>query len=432
MRLVWCAILVGASLSAAAAEDDRARYAFYPLGGIVGKDIFLTYTVDLDPTTGIRDFECSQYTYDGHRGLDVTLASFRQQDIGVPVFAALDGTVVVAHDGEPDRNLYWVGNSAGNAVVLQHQGTHRTLYFHMRTGSVAVVPGQFVTAGTQLGLAASSGTSSWPHLHFQSEYNGAHYEPSAGPCREGSSYWANPNQVLLERSFHVGEFGFSSEPYASPATREDLAEDDHRRTGTYVQGSTIQFRFAVRNVPPQTSYQMRLRRPDGTIASTYSNAYGNAALIRALFTGGSFVLEPNVLGQWSVEIAFNGTTMVVAPFLVVASPSQIKNRAPHAIGASIKPAKPTVNDVPRCEVETSLLFEDPDYDVMRYRYEWFVGEHLVRQITSAGLMDALPRDTARPGDRITCRVTPSDGVLDGPSVTAAAKLSGSRWRAVPH
>ena len=122
--------------------------------------------------------------------------------------------------------------------------------------------------------------------------------------------------------------------------------------------------------------------------------------------------------------------MVVAPFLVVASPSEIQNRAPHAIGASIKPAQLSVNDVPRCEVETSLLFEDPDYDVMRYRYEWFVGDRLVRQVTSGGLMDALPRDAARPGDRITCRVTPSDGVLEGPSATAEANVSPPRRRAV--
>ncbi|HEX7708387.1 MAG TPA: M23 family metallopeptidase [Thermoanaerobaculia bacterium] len=416
------------------AEDERAPYAFYPMSGIVGKDVFLTYAVDLDSTSGIRDFDCSQYTYNGHRGIDVTLESFRQQDIGMPVFAALDGTVVATHDGDEfDRRLDGGGNSAGNAVVLRHKGTHMTRYFHLRNGSVAVVPGQFVTAGTQLGLAASSGTSSWPHLHFQSEYEGAHYEPSAGPCREGPSYWTNPNQVLLERSFHAGEFGFSSEAYEVPATRESLAEDRQARTGTYVHGSTIHYRLTMRNVPPQTSSQMRLRRPDGTIAVTRNQAYGNAALLRLFMTRGSFDLEADVLGLWRLEIAFNGATMVTAPFLVVASSSEIENRAPHAIGASIKPANLTVNDVPRCEVETSLLFEDPDYDVIRYRYEWFVGDRLVRDVTSGGLMDALPRDAARPGDRITCRVTPSDGMLEGPTATAEGKVALLlRRRAVAH
>jgi murein DD-endopeptidase MepM/ murein hydrolase activator NlpD len=74
----------------------------------------------------------------------------------VPVYAALDGEVVEAHDGEPDRSLEANTTSRGNWVALRHRGTHQTLYFHMHTGSVAVVLGQHVSAGTQLGLAAST------------------------------------------------------------------------------------------------------------------------------------------------------------------------------------------------------------------------------------------------------------------------------------
>lgn len=426
-RVVWAALFAATGFMTAA--DERAPYTFYPMSGILGKDAFLYNAVDLDPTTGIRDFDCSQYTYDGHRGIDVRLATFRQQDIGTPVFAALDGTVLFTHDGEPDRNLDGGGSSGGNLVVLRHHGTHDTHYYHLRNGSVAVVPGQTVSAGTQLGLAASSGTSTWPHLHFQSEYDGGFYEPSTGPCHEGPSYWTEP--VPIQRAFYLADFGFSPEPYELSATIEGVAEDRESRTGTYAQGSTIHFRFAMRNVPVQTSYEMRLRRPDGTIAATRSNSYDNDRLLRILFSWGSFDLEPSLLGEWSVEVAFNGSTMIVAPFLVVATASEIQNRPPHAVAASIKPERITASDVPRCEVETSLLFEDPDYDVMRYRYQWTVGDRIVREVTSAGLMDALPRNITRSGDRIVCRVTPSDGVLDGPSASTQVIVSShGRRRAV--
>jgi hypothetical protein len=429
MRLVACTILFGAAALASAEEPER--YAFFPLAGILGKDAFLSNAVDLDPSSGIRDFDCSQYTYDGHKGIDVRLSSFRQQDIGVPVFAVLDGTVFGAHDGEPDRNLDAPGYTGGNYVLIRHRGTHDTHYYHLRNGSVAVVPGQTVSAGTQLGLAASSGTSSWPHLHFQSEFNGAVYEPHSGPCREGSSYWSD--QVPIQREFFIAEFGFSPDAYEQSATPEGVAEDREPRTGTYVHGSAVHFRFALHNVPPQTSYEMRLRRPDGTIAATRVNSYANAALIRTLYSWGSFDLQPSVLGEWSVEIAFNGSAMVTAPFLVVADSTGIHNRAPRAVGASIKPAKLTSNDVPRCEVSTSLLFEDPDYDVMRYRYQWVVGGRIVREVTTAGLMDALPRDAALPGDRVLCRVTPSDGMLDGPAASAEVVVSPpDRRRTVRH
>jgi hypothetical protein len=429
-RAVWATLFAAAGLMPAAA-DEPARYAFYPMSGILGKDVFLFSAVDLDGTTGIRDFDCSQYTYDGHRGIDVRLHSFRQQDIGMPVFAALDGVVVLAHDGEPDRRLDGGGSSGGNLVVVRHGGTHYTHYYHLRNGSVAVAPGQTVSAGTQLGLAASSGTSTWPHLHFQSEHDGGFYEPHAGPCREGPSYWTE--QVPLQRAFELAEFGFSPEAYEQSATVEGVAEDREPRTGTYAQGSTIHFRFAMRNVPVQTSYEMRLRRPDGTVAATRGGSYDNAALIRSLFSWGSFDPEPPVLGDWSVEIAFNGSTMVVAPFLVVATTSEIRNRPPRAIAASIRPARLTSDDVPLCEVQTSLLFEDPDYDVMQYRYQWTVEDRIVREVTSAGLMDALPRNVARPGDRVVCRVTPSDGVLEGPSTSAQGIVSSpGRRRAVRH
>src|SRR6185436_3073314 len=146
-----------------------------------------------------------------------------------------------------------------------------------------------------------------------------------------------------------------------------------------------------------------------------------------------FDLDPNVLGTWSVEIAFNGTTMVSAPFLVVATSSEIRNRPPNAIAVSLEPALLASNDVPRCQVETSLVHEDPDYDVMRYRYQWLVGNRIVREVTSAGLMDVLPRDAARPGDRVVCNVTPNDGVLDGPSASAEVIVSSpERRRAVHH
>lgn len=70
---------------------------------------------------------------------------------------------------------------------------------------------------------------------------------------------------------------------------------------------------------------------------------------------------------------------------------------------------------------------------MRYRYQWTVGNRIVREVVSAELMDALPRDAARPGDRVVCRVTPNDGVLDGPSATAQVFVSSpERRRSVRH
>ena len=73
-------------------------------------------------------------------------------------------------------------------------------------------------------------------------------------------------------------------------------------------------------------------------------------------------------------------------------------------------------------VHASLAHEDPDYDLVRYRYRWLIDGRPFRTVTSAALSDAIPRATSLPGQRITCQVTPLDGRLAGPaaSITTAS------------
>jgi hypothetical protein len=70
-----------------------------------------------------------------------------------------------------------------------------------------------------------------------------------------------------------------------------------------------------------------------------------------------------------------------------------------------------------CFVRTSLATEDPDFELVRYRYRWTVAGALVRDVVSAGLSDVLSRDHGQ----ATCSVTPSDGKLEGPEASAAAR-----------
>ena len=102
--------------------DGIILYPFVPIAGTVWDDRFINNYVDLDPTGGILDWDCTDWTYDGHTGHDIDLRSFGEMDAGVPVFAALDGTVVVAHDWEFDRDTN-KGNQPANYVVIYHGGT---------------------------------------------------------------------------------------------------------------------------------------------------------------------------------------------------------------------------------------------------------------------------------------------------------------------
>lgn len=389
-------------------QAEPQSYPFHPQGGSLWQDLYITNFVDLDPSSGIRDWDCSAYTYDGHRGIDALIRSFREQMIGVPVFAALDGRVIDTHDGEPDMNTQQM-NVPANYVVLDHGSGHITLYLHFKRNSVAVNPGQDIKAGTQIGLTGSSGFSDAPHLHFESQLNGVPYEPFAGRCRSGQSNWAE--QTPIRREAYSTDFCFSNGPFTS----YPFHFDDAPRLGAYMVGQqTIFFRLLLGNLPEGSSYSFIFRRPDGSVAFGEQNAIGfSTQFFRLAWIWWGRGINLNVLGIWKLELSINGQKLVDAPFDVVASGAAITNRAPNPINIRFTPQSPSTEDVIFCRVQTSLVSEDPDYDIVSYRYEWKLNGSVIRQITSAALADTIPRGLVKTGDILTCTVTPSDGTADG-------------------
>ena len=127
------------------------------------------------------------------------------------------------------------------------------------------------------------------------------------------------------------------------------------------------------------------------------------------------------LGRWRVVVNLDGKTLSDTPIDVVTTAAGVRNRPPHTISAALRPASPTAQDVVECLVSTSLVAEDPDYDIVRYRYRWTVDGQLVRAVQSAALSDVLRRGLARPGRRVRCAVTPSDGRLSGPTAAATSR-----------
>jgi Peptidase family M23 len=106
---------------------------------------------------------------------------------GEPIHAVLDGVVVAAKDGMPERShlhpvreLALVTKTAvtfrpteegwqrivGNHVIVRSDGIHAA-FAHLTTGSVAVEIGQTVRVGDVLGRVGHTGNSTAPHLHFQ-------------------------------------------------------------------------------------------------------------------------------------------------------------------------------------------------------------------------------------------------------------------------
>jgi murein DD-endopeptidase MepM/ murein hydrolase activator NlpD len=92
----------------------------------------------------------SQYFHPGHLALDIAA------DIGTPIDAAADGTVLFAG---------WRNNGGGYQVWLSHGSGLFTAYYHM--SAVTVGAGEQVGRGQQIGRIGMTGWATGPHCHFE-------------------------------------------------------------------------------------------------------------------------------------------------------------------------------------------------------------------------------------------------------------------------
>ncbi|MDF1862416.1 MAG: M23 family metallopeptidase [Verrucomicrobiales bacterium] len=407
-------------------SNSLEKYTFYPHAGIATRaDLHLSNYTDQDTSGSYQDPFCGDRTYNGHRGIDTSILLWEHQDIGVPVFAALDGTVIATHDGEFDRNTSWNGQQA-NFVSIDHGNGHVTDYLHFKKNSVAVSVGNPVSAGQQIGLVGSSGISTGPHLHFATFLDGNFIDPFAGPCGESESLLLRQNEI--SSPMYIREFTI---------TTQDLNSWNGPPTATSNQGkflvnttSQLYFWINLVNMTNGANYRIRYLRPNGSVA--YDNGTHNfSSIYNWSWWWWRQTLTYNQTGIWKIEFSINGNVVARAPFEVVSSPSQMGNEPPKA--QAVKFANPVVFDeVPVCRITNPTVLDDPDYDVVRFRYVWKVNGSVVRDTVSAALADALALNLFSAGDTILCEVTPNDGTVNGPMRSVSATVAISSPPEVTH
>lgn len=135
-----------AASSRRASPAQTGRLVQYPVWGSV-TDYFGWRT---HPVYGTRHY---------HDGTDFNA------EIGTPVAAAADGTIIMAQ--------YYGGY--GRAIKVDHGGGVVTMYAHL--SSYAVDVGQEVSAGQVIGYSGNTGTSTGPHLHFTLVVDGTPVDP---------------------------------------------------------------------------------------------------------------------------------------------------------------------------------------------------------------------------------------------------------------
>ncbi|MDL2308660.1 peptidoglycan DD-metalloendopeptidase family protein [Bacteroidales bacterium OttesenSCG-928-C03] len=86
---------------------------------------------------------------------------------GTPVVAAFDGIIRVSRSN---------AGGYGNLIVIRHENGLETYYGHL--SKRLVNPGQLVNAGDTIGLGGNTGRSYGSHLHFETRYLGAPFNPN--------------------------------------------------------------------------------------------------------------------------------------------------------------------------------------------------------------------------------------------------------------
>ena len=102
----------------------------------------------------------SMYTHKHRAALDFKMTK------GTKVCAVRDGVVVrLKKDGNSGGSKVKYRKD-GNYIVIQHEDSTRSGYWHLKHDSVFVKVGDVVKQGDIIGLSGRTGYSYFPHLHF--------------------------------------------------------------------------------------------------------------------------------------------------------------------------------------------------------------------------------------------------------------------------
>ncbi len=279
---------------------------------------FIGAYVDQNSASGVfKDWNCGTRTYDGHGGTDIAIWPFpfnKVDNNSVEVIAAAAGTIIDKHDGEFDRNCVGVGSGlTANYVIIQHADASLALYWHMKKNSItSKAIGQTVVVGEPIGMVASSGSSSGPHLHFEvwaGNTASTRIDPYYGACNllNTSTWWVSQKPAyepaILKASVHITDYvpkvcpnsdttnesTFYTLPFNGPGMPTDFAK----------------FFVFLRDVSTGSIVDMKILNPNGTIYSSWNYTFTGA--FNVCYAGWSKHL-PITPGVCTFQAAYNGVT----------------------------------------------------------------------------------------------------------------------------
>ena len=169
--------------------------------------------------------------YRFHYGIDT------RNQTGDSIFCLFDGIARIAK-----RNRTY-----GNVVIIRHYNGLETFYAHC--SKLLVEPNQEVKAGQLIALVGSTGRSTGPHLHFETRYKGAAFNPEYMIDFENKKLISD-TLVLTKETFNYRNSGSSSVSSSGTTTTTSASGSVYYRvrSGDTLSGIASRQRTTVSNI----------------------------------------------------------------------------------------------------------------------------------------------------------------------------------------
>jgi len=265
-----------------------------PIDCSIGKDCWLANLVDLDTSSGVKDYKCEAESYNGHKGTDISIRDLKAMQKGVAVLAAASGVVrnirngMADHGGADATSLSIKGRECGNGVVIKHARGWETQYCHLGKGSIIVKSGQLVKKGQKLGLVGYSGKTVFPHIHMSTRFKGKTVDPFIGlapqpPC----SFSNNPlwdDDLILALTHPLMDIFNAGISSTIPKKRSVLA--GHHQKKVLVRKAPYLVVWAhMFRVQKGDRVQIQITGPDGNVISSLENVIKKNQARKFLYLG---------------------------------------------------------------------------------------------------------------------------------------------------
>ncbi|MCP4205403.1 MAG: peptidoglycan DD-metalloendopeptidase family protein [bacterium] len=274
--------------------------------------------VDHDSRLGfLLDYQGGERTYDlteieyNHQGTDLLAWPFGWAKTAlaqVEVVAAAAGRIVERIDGNFDQECGrpLEEERTANLVVIAHSDGSIAIYGHLKRGSLSPKQiGDRVEAGEYLGAVASSGQSSYAHLHLEIwGAAGDVIDPFAGPHNPtvDESWWQS--QPPYYESGFLAVMTHSAEPTVACNYEEKTWRQDR-----FEPGEDVYLASFLRDLRRGQKLRIRVLDPDGAVVAR--SKYRARDPHWAIYPVSHRLALPADAppGRWTFRAKFEGSTL---------------------------------------------------------------------------------------------------------------------------